>query len=359
MLDRGINRIEASFSLGNNESTKLVVESPVLYGFKATASYSSKQRAMFPSNETAERSGSVDNDLVESLAHQILTICDQNWFHRYTTRQAALAHYDCLRWKVAVERDGKRRAQWEGCDKVPQGMLALYDSLTAFGMYGLRGFASYTHGRELDGTCDESFSYGLKDEFGHILCYEKLFDEVLSAENDPGEQGLWLVDDFCDDVRLYLRHQRPRALEQDEKRPSYYRERIDDICATGVGGATREEMLDLLGRLMRVWEPQTAITEFVSNGTFARWCERLRRIPREEYEERERAREQERANRAKRIDDAIRSRMEMNRPFTSYDVAEDCDITAQQASVRIRSFVRKGVLLALEGDLPRQYQAAA
>ena len=122
--------------------------------------------------------------------------------------------------------------------------------------------------------------------------------------------------------------------------------------------AERIQMVSLLWAFSQLDEPVAALLEAVRDGSFGRWCERLREIPQDEEARRMRAENEGRRQLASSVDEEVRRRIAEGGVFTSHDVARKTGASAHQASARIRTYVREGKLQTVGDDYPRRYQAA-
>ena len=355
MMGNEITQIEVQFAPGDMESTRLTINR-VEYGlYRVQASYERYASKGFPALERSERTGNVGIMEIDELARKIMLTSKQNWYHYYQDDLKVFDLIDAYRWYIRIEREDGNVERWEGVDEGPTSLKTAFEILQAFGMYGLMRHSYYDFEDLLPPVKKDDSD----DCFEHILTFEQLFETGFVGEEDPGRQGLLLVDEFCDDVTLYLEHHMPEALSRQALETWKVDTTTTGLSLANVRRASRREMLVLFGALVQSKDSQAVVTELVSNGTLARWCKRLRQIPLDERKAQELERRQEEAARALIIDEAIRRRMEEKSIFTSYDLADECKVTAQQASVRIRTFVREGTLLPLEGGTPRHYRAAA
>jgi hypothetical protein len=157
-----------------------------------------------------------------------------------------------------------------------------YDALTSFGMPTLRlGFG--------DRLSNMLPSYCGEKSLDRITCYERLFEEAQSLDHElsSDDETSQVLDELLDDIWLYLRLN-TQELQPDEVLAMWdVPVGLDAMLGMDVERASRIQMMGLLGAMMRLPNPKSAMEAAVVDGSFARWIERLRQIPRDEEAERE------------------------------------------------------------------------
>ena len=361
MGDTAVVRLEARFALDEKESTCLMVEREEQGRYelkgryqKDDRSYRSYYEQSFPSFETLSRVGLLSVSEVEELFRKVRLICRRNWYHHNQrgdvnrrTTYYDMGYQSHRSWQIELEQEDGSIERWDGVGYAPEELDELYQVLITYAMPPVvdGSFASCCFS-ELDGPGDPS----------PLTCYHDLFCAV--DEGETSDEWSLLVREFVEDTVLYLGKYYPDTLSPQGRVVWDLADDIQGLCDTDVSSAPRTQMMALFGAIASRSDAMDAARTLVESGTLGLWCERLRKIPHEEWDEMRRQEEEERRLRLAHIDEVIRERVEGAQPFTAMDVAQECGVTTQQASGRIRRFVKQGELLTVGTETPRVYQAA-
>ena len=354
MLESSVKRIAIKFVYNNSESTVLIVErqNEGLYDIKGEYRYS--RGSGFPAHEVLRRSGGAFADRIEELRQNLVVSC-RSWYHYYCRYGVGMKNnsYESS-WFIRIEGDDTTE-HWEGVGCAPRGLDNVYEELVAFGMPSLRlGYSG-----SMEAACCGSETTPLDP--WHIVSYDLALERLIEEmdKSEASDDSIMLLDEFVDDVGLFLEQNCADALDADAFVKAWHvEETMSALNALDVDGANRRNIMLLFGALVRLKPSHGDIARLVRDGSFKRWCKRLHEIPREENEERRRLEREKRLAIAGEIDNAVRKFAAVKAPFTSHEVAKSCGVTPQQASARIRAFVQRGELIPLEGSLPRRYRAA-
>ncbi len=350
-MDNSINKVSALFA-NEIQSTSLTLMSVGDGTYDVTGFYRKQVDSGYPSREVTNREGKVFRNDVETLVNTMLSFCDNGWYHHYYANRSYFARSD-IWWKLRIEYEDGRVRRWEGINDAPKNIDSVFDALIAFGMPPIR--LSYDSGS----FGDACIAWHKEGDFNHIDNYVRVLSEsCVDAHNEPDDEAKLVVDEFCEDVVSYITSQMPEALHAHTLRTWCIDTDIKSICKQDVRGAPREKMLALYGVLATHKDRYKAVIEVLDSGALARWETQLKAIPDEERKERNRRIKEEHEALSQSIDDAINRNIATGKVFTSYDIATQTGSSAQHASTRIRSFVRKGSLEAIPGDYPRKYKVA-
>ena len=354
MLESSVKRIAIKFVYNNSESTVLNVErqNEGLYDIKGEYRYS--RGSGFPAHELLSRSGGAFADRIEELRQHLVVSC-RSWYHYYCRYGVGMKNnsYESS-WFIRIEGDDTTE-HWEGVGCAPRGLDNVYEELVAFGMPSMR--LGYSGSIEVACRCSETTPL----DPWHIVSYDQALERLVEEmdKDEASDDSIMLLDEFVDDVGLFLEQNCADALDVGAFAKAWHvEEAMDSLNAINVGDANRRNMMLLFGALVRLGPSHSDVARLVRDGSFKRWCRRLHEIPREEKEERRRLEREKRLAIAGEIDNAVRKFASVKTPFTSHEVAKSCGVTPQQASARIRTFVQRGELTPLEGSLPRRYRAA-
>jgi len=362
MNDNTISKLEVTFSNGASETTDLTVTllANGLYSIKGN--YACTRSFGFPASETVVRSGGAFHDDMKTLFDKLIVSCHQGWYHHHRapgTRM--LGNFGAGTWSIRMER-GDQVERWDGVGRAPRGLDNVYEELMAFGMSRLR------FGRVGAGSFEQICGpiESVEQRIWHITSYRDELARAL-AVIDGGVDGkdlslaeaALLFDEFIDDVRLYLVECDRGALERSNFRWAWkIPDSFEALCLADVKGASRSMMLLLFGALVRCNPTHDELQRLVRDKVLDRWCARLDEIPREERAEQRRIEQEKNLAIREQIEASVRKFVAERKPFTSYDVAKDCGVSAQMASGRIRMLVKRGEVRPVEGSMPRRYLAA-
>ena len=122
--------------------------------------------------------------------------------------------------------------------------------------------------------------------------------------------------------------------------------------------APRMQMLTLYAALAELDNAESAAAHLYRDGTLKRWGERLDALPEEEAREAKRLEREERRAQRLAVDRAVQNRITKGEEFTVREVADETGATASRVQSRVRTFVKRGELCAIEDTKPKRYRAA-
>ena len=354
MSIRDIGNIDVQFALSESESSDLSARRCADGSFDVVARYQKTSGITFPSRETIERSGSVPGHVVSEFVRCIRQVASRRWYHHYRGKGARRPGGDDCWWSIRLESRDAHIERWEGVNNAPNTIDDAYQQLLAFGMPRLRlGF--YGDFKNACGTwpTDES-------SLVPLLCYRQLLDEAMAraAPDEVPDEARLVAQEYCADIRLLLDGQGCVPTEADLQDIWDVERSVDGLLRAPVDAAPRRQMLALFSALAHRPNGPDLILRAWRTKTLARWWKRLEELPDEERAARELARIETQQETQANIDTEIRRLIDEREEFTSYEVGRTCNSSAQQASARIRQFVRNGLLCTVGDDYPRRYRAA-
>lgn len=351
-MDNTINRVSALFAT-EWQSTSLIITANDDGTYEVKGFYRRLGESGFPTREQVDREGRVYLGDVEVLMDTVLSFCKRGWYHHYLGEKSFFAREEVW-WNLRIEYADGRIERWEGINAAPKTIDDVFDALVAFGMPSMRLSLNGTFG----GSCA---SWRKEPGLDRIVGYVPLLAEACTRVHceDPDEDAMLVIDEFHDDVLQYLHENRPEVLSRSALEVWGVTSDIAGICKENVDSAPRQKMLVLYAALLQHDDYRKRVVRALDDGVLHRWANRLKVIPDEELKEKGRRLEEERQMMKRSIDSAICERIEAGKVFTSYDIAKQTGSSAHSASARIRNYVREGKLVALPGDYPRQYKAAA
>ena len=352
MANHVLTSITAQFTLGGNMRSSLDVTQNDWGCYDVRGTFSRKGGHEYPSEETLHRKGAVYPVTAEELAHSLRRIGDSHWYHHYRATHHRVHSEETRCWEIRIEYADGVVYCWEGVDDAPVEIDYAYETLVTFGMPQL-----YL-GHRLSYALACGVRTSQDAEAGHLLCYEELFQDLHDMESsDRSIKEEVLVAEFADDVMLL---QELCDCGRAEKVLELWGVGYDleSLSKVRVSDATRRQMYALFGGLVERDGYVTAVLQMLDEGVLACWWARLRELPAEEQEERRRLQEAKTLARNASIDSTVERWLAAGTLFTSYEVAEECGVSAREASMRIRSFVRSGKAQAVGDDVPRHYRAA-
>ena len=353
-MDGRVERVEVQFALDGSTSTGMSISRNEDGTYAALAVYRRNDARLFPSRETFEREGGVTSVEVERLVEELLKVAG-GWYHHYRRQNTygRRGSEDACWWSMCIAYGNGSEVRWEGVDKAPDTIDRAYRLLVDFLMPSLP--LQYGESfRDECGWCDSDAT------LSQLTSYERLLAEARALDDDGRSVGEFsrMVGEFASDALRYVTENHPNALGQEALRVWGIDSTQEGLCAIRVEGASRLKMMALFAALAGLDDLDDVMASMLDNGVLHRWCQQLVRIPVEERQEQERLRREEARAMTLMVDNSIRRRISEGETFTSYDVARECDISAQQASGRIRGFVHRGELRPVGTETPRRYRAA-
>lgn len=351
---KDITAIDVRFAMEPDQSTELhlQVQDDGTYGVESRF----KQEGVwgFPAEELLSRSGQTFQSEISLLLETVRDICCTTWYHHYRRTFSSWVVARDNRWRVHVCYEDGTDESWEGLNDAPSNIDELYRALVTFGMPPLKMGLNSSFGYACNPRHAED---GLEVLVGF---FEALKDGLAdkSGVDELGDEELLLLDEFHDDSLAFIKRNHPEALGEEAVRGWMIKGDQDYFVSCDVSHAPRMQMLALVGALVQSPDFVSLTVGLLREGTIETWRQALCNIPVEEGRERDRERQRRREQFMKAVDDNVRMRMKSGKVFTSHDVAKDMGITPQQASSRIRRFVRAGDLVPMPGDYPRRYKAA-
>lgn len=347
-----VERVEVLFALDGNTSTGMSINEREDGTYDVLGVYRRNKPLLFPSRESFEREGCATAVEVGKLIESLMKVTG-TWYHHY--RQKAYPRHttdNSCWWSMRITYDTGGELRWEGVDEAPDTIDEAYQLFVDFLMPPLRlGYRGSFR--------DECGWYVSDGSMSRLTSYERLLGEAraLDGDDDAGEFSL-MVGEFASDVLRYVGENHPNALGEEALRVWGIDPTLEGLCSTRVEGATRPQMMALYAALAGMDDLCHAVSVMLDGGILHDWCQQLVRIPVEERQERDRQRREQARALSLMVDNSIRRRISEGVTFTSYDVAKECDISAQQASGRIRGFVHRGELCPVGTETPRRYRAA-
>jgi hypothetical protein len=292
--------------------------------------------------------------VVGEFVRCIWQVASRGWYHHYRGKGARRPGGDDCWWSIRLESRDGHVERWEGVNNAPDNIDDAYQQLLAFGMPRLRlGF--YGDFKNACGTWPTDAS-----NLVPLLCYRPLLEEAMApaAPDEVPDEARLVAREYCADIRLLLDGQGCVPTEADLQDIWDVERSVDGLLRAPVDAAPRRQMLALFSALAHRPNGPDLILRAWRNKTLARWWKRLEELPDEERAARELARIETQHETQANIDTEIRRLIDEREEFTSYEVGRTCNSSAQQASARIRQFVRNGLLCTVGDDYPRRYRAA-
>lgn len=351
---RDITAIDVRFAMEPDQSTELHLQVRDDGTFEVESTFRQEGVWGFPAVEVLTRSGQTYQSEISLLLETVRDTCCKSWYHHYLRTRYDWAGGRNNWWRVHVWYEDGADERWEGLNDAPDTLDELYRAFVTFGMpplkMGERGSFGYVcNPRHKEDALDilAGFMMVLKNDLAGKGSLQELDDEELL-----------LLDEFQTDVLAYIERNCPDALGEEAACGWMITGDLDFLASCDVSHAPRMQMLALVGVLAQSPDFGSLTMELLCRGVINEWEHALHNIPIEESLERDRERRQQREQFLRAVDDDVRMRMKSGKVFTSHDVAKDMGITPQQASTRIRRFVKAGELVPMPGDYPRRYKAA-
>lgn len=351
MGNQTIKKVSAGFSFGNQD-TGMVIYAAEDGTYEVSALYRSLNDSGFPAQEILRREGRVYYADVDGLVRTMRAVCASDWFHHYRGATHLQKLYTASRWGIELHYEDGTQSRWEGVNDAPSTLGALYDLMVSFGMPSLKlGYVE---------AGDSFRDFPANDLFSRVSVYLNLFAETYTTDEDDGLVAPFrrLAEEFIEDVQRYCATVSDTASASASMMAWGVVPDLAELDAVDVQQASRAHMMALFEALAQAGDPLDVAKHMYLSGTLERWCSRMAALPEEEARERDQRRKEDREKLLASVDDAIRNRIAQKDVFTAYDVAHEVKATTQQASVRIRSFVRNGELQTVGEDYPRKYRAA-
>jgi hypothetical protein len=349
-----IRSVDVQFALSSSEVTAAAMRPREDGDFDVCASYHKTSGQAFPSQETIERRGTAPARVVQELARSLQHTASRGWYHHYRGKGARRRGDDDCWWSIQVVTHAGQTLRWEGVNNAPTSIDDAYQQLLAFGMPRLR-LGYYGDFQSACGTWPADDM-----SFVQLLCYRPLFEAALAGlgPDEVSDEARLVAREYCDDIKLLLDTIQDVPNESELEGGWGVEPSAEGLFAASVEEAPRKQMLALFGALARRPNGPALMIRAYRHKTLLSWWKRLEAIPDEEHSARERDRIEYQQMQQAGIDSEIVRLIDTGEVFTSYEGGRACNSSALQASVRIRQFVRQGLLRTVGDEYPRRYRAA-
>lgn len=307
----------------------------------------------FPLRERMSREATVDSEYIDEWLDELLSICKPDWYHHYRGMKDYLGRsvWAGYRWGLRIERASGALERWEGEGLAPERLADAFEKLFACGMPKPPLMPEYWTMRPSEGE---------HDPLDRLSCYNQLLERAggLRQSETLAEDTVLLLREFIDDIQRYVRRNcqdfsLDMALEVWGIEPT-----LAGLRAVDVSQAPRMEMLTLYATLAQMDNAEGAAASLFRDKTIGRWTQRLEELPAEEEQEFKRLERERRRALRLAVDKAVRERISSGEEFTIRQLADETGTTVSRVSTRVRNFVRRGELRAVNEGKPRRYRAA-
>ena len=311
----------------------------------------------FSMRERVSREGIVEREHIGAKIGELLELCHPDWYHHYLSDAPACLGYGVgpgYRWGLHVEYVSGEVERWEGDCVAPERLLEAFEKLYACGMPRPPIMPDHWVLRTATKGDDQW------DSLVRLSCYNQLLTQAggLRFAETLRTDTMLILREFIDDIRRYLRRNCPEYSLDVALKIWGIEPTLAGLREVDVSQAPRMQMLTLFAALAELDNAESAAASLYRDGTIKRWSERLQALPEEEAREAKRLeREQRRAQRLA-VDKAVQERITKGEEFTVRELVDETGAKASRVQSRVRTFVQRGELCAIEDTKPKRYRAA-